>query len=59
MSRRHEHCQYCGAELPEHMLATQAEIDAEFKAWKKAGKAKQPRRAETDAEERARRASIG
>ncbi|TAK94519.1 MAG: hypothetical protein EPO07_16610 [Verrucomicrobia bacterium] len=29
MSRRNKHCQYCGAELPEHLLFTKAEIEAQ------------------------------
>lgn len=58
MSRHHKHCQYCGAELPERMLATQAEIDAEFHAWQKADKQRQARQAEADAQEKANRASI-
>ncbi len=58
MSRRHTHCQYCGAELPAHLLASQAEIAAEFREWKKAEKQRQARQAEADAQEKAKRASI-
>ena len=58
MSRRHKHCQYCGAELPENLLATPAEIEAEFKAWNKAEKQRQARQAEAEAEEKANRAGI-
>ena len=57
-SRRHKRCQYCGAELPDHLLATPAELDAEFRNWKKADKQRQARQAEADAQERANRASI-
>jgi heme/copper-type cytochrome/quinol oxidase subunit 2 len=53
MSRVHKHCQYCGAGLPEHLLATEAEIKAEFEAWQRAEKQKQARQAEADAEEQA------
>ena len=57
-SRRHKRCQYCGAELPQHLLVTQAETDAEFRAWKKADKQRQAHQAEADAEESANRASL-
>lgn len=58
MSRRHKRCQYCGAELPPHLLAGDAEIAAEFRDWKKAEKQRQARQAEADAQEKAKRASI-
>jgi len=58
-SRRHKNCQYCGAELPERMLASQGEIKAEFREWKKTEKVRQAHQTETDAEEAARRAGIG
>jgi len=58
MSRRHQTCQYCGAELPEHLRATPAEMDAEFRAWKKTDKQRQARQTSADAEEKARRAHI-
>ena len=58
MSRRHKRCQYCGAELPEHLLATAAEIEADMKAWKEADKERQKRQTQADAVERANRAGI-
>ena len=33
LSRRHRQCQYCGTELPTHLLATKDEIDTENREW--------------------------
>jgi heme/copper-type cytochrome/quinol oxidase subunit 2 len=58
MSRHHKNCQYCGAELPQHMMDTEAQKNAEFKSWKKSDKLQREKKAEKDAEERARRTDL-
>ncbi|NOS69986.1 MAG: hypothetical protein HOP33_08650 [Verrucomicrobia bacterium] len=62
MSRRHKNCQYCGAELPESLLYTKAEIEAlnreftdaqeERKVREKAAEAEEIEKAEKEATQR-------
>ena len=52
VSRRHTHCQYCGAQIPEVLLYTKAEVEAENREREMAQKARKVRAKESDEEER-------
>jgi len=52
MSRRHTLCQYCGAEIPENLLYTKVEVEAQNREWEKNQKAQKVRDKESDEEER-------
>jgi hypothetical protein len=49
-SRRHKHCQYCDAELPERMLATPDEIEAESRQRHQEQEARRKRESERDSQ---------
>lgn len=51
MSRRNRRCQYCGADLPENLLFTQAEIEAQNQKLQEEEKQRQARRKFADEEE--------
>ena len=51
VSRRHKECQHCGAELPGELLYTNAEIEAQNRAWVESEKNRKARDKERDEEE--------
>lgn len=51
-SRRHKKCQYCGAELPESLLYTTAEIEAQNRERNELEKNRTVRNKARDEEER-------
>lgn len=54
-SRRHNKCQYCGADLPKALLYSKAEIEAQNQQQDELEKKRKTREGERDEEDRKRR----
>jgi hypothetical protein len=52
LSRRHKHCQYCGAEIPDNLLFGKAEIDAQKHQWEQSEAKRKIRQRQQDEEEK-------
>lgn len=52
LSRRHKHCQYCGAEIPDSLLYSNAEIDAQKRQWEQSEAKRKIRQRQQDEEEK-------
>jgi uncharacterized Zn finger protein (UPF0148 family) len=55
LSRRNKKCQYCGVELPEELLYTKAEIEAQDREWKEAERRREAHEKEHEDKERKKR----